>query len=404
MLVDMLNQHISEAYGRSKKPSCKTTLAKEGESIAFHKPSTIWSGIKLALAEVLPRTHWIIGNGKTIDLWRDCWLHGQSLQHIMNLSSDILKGCIATLDMIIHNDEWRIPKELQFLLDEHGIDLHSLEKPNSSAADERVWTPELRGNFTVKSAFVEIRSTLATTCWSRVVWKNSIHPQLSAIAWKLVYKCATTQESMKKKEVQLTSRCCVCRCNSEDLDHLLWNCGFVHDLWKWIADKFQVEATFASFTEAINMGTCLSPRLRDLWLFAVLGGVMLTNASLSKSFSNLQDKDVLNNWGIERKLRRAPRIQPCWWTLPDNGVLKLNTDGASKGNHGPAVVGVSARNSGGSFEFVYCRNIGVTTSYVSECIAILEGIEIAVSKGYTAIWVESDSKVVAAAYNTKNIP
>ncbi|KAF9595611.1 hypothetical protein IFM89_001360 [Coptis chinensis] len=242
----------------------------------------------------------------------------------MYLSSDILKGCTTTLDMIIQNDEWRITEELQFLLDEHGIDLHSLGKPNSPAADERVWTPELRGNFTVKSAFVEIRSTLATSCWSKVVWKKSIHPQLSAIAWKLVHKCAATQESVKKKGVHISSRCCVCRCNSEDFDHLLWNCAFAHDLWKWIADKFKVGATFATFTEAINMGTCLSPRLQDIWLSIVLGGAVslwkhrnkvfhegsksnlsfcksfvtsqvLTIASLSKSFSNLQDKDVLHN-------------------------------------------------------------------------------------------------------------
>ncbi|KAF9614170.1 hypothetical protein IFM89_015665, partial [Coptis chinensis] len=164
----------------------------------------------------------------------------------------------------------------------------------SKQADERVWTPELRGNFTVKSAFVEIRSTLATTCWSRVVWKNSIHPQLSAIAWKLVHK------------------------------------------------KFQVEATFASFAEAINMGTCLSPRLLDLWLSAILGGA----ASLWKHRNKLFHENFRSN----------------------------------------------------------LRNIGVTTSYVSECITILEGIEIVVSKGHTAIWVESDSKDVVATYNTKNIP
>ncbi|KAF9602240.1 hypothetical protein IFM89_025950, partial [Coptis chinensis] len=165
----------------------------------------------------------------------------------MNLSSDILKGCTETLDMIIHNDEWRIPEELQFLLDEHGIDIHSLEKPNSSEVDERVWTHELRGNFTVKSAFGEIRSTLATTCWSRIVWKKSIHPQLSAIAWKLVHKCTTTQES--------------------------------------------VEATFASFTEAINVGTCLSPRLRDLWLSAVLGGAV----SLWKHRNKVFHEDLQSN-------------------------------------------------------------------------------------------------------------
>ncbi|KAF9617264.1 hypothetical protein IFM89_035208 [Coptis chinensis] len=132
-------------------------------------------------------------------------VEGQSLQQILNLSSTHLKGCTTTLNLIIHGDEWQILDELQFLLEEHGVNLHALAKSNSAADDERVWTPDLKGTFTVKSSFVEISTSTCHHGWSRVVWRRFIHPQLSTIAWKLIHKCTATQESVKRKGVQIAS-------------------------------------------------------------------------------------------------------------------------------------------------------------------------------------------------------
>ncbi|KAF9596172.1 hypothetical protein IFM89_007490 [Coptis chinensis] len=102
--------------------------------------------------------------------------------------------------------------------------------------------------------------------------------------------------------------------------------------------------------------------------------------------------DVLHNWGIDGKTRNAPRIMQCRWNLPNANVTKVNTDGAAKNNHGEIGVGAVGRNSNGEFVFVYSRNIGIATNYMAEYTAILEGMEIAFSKGRASIWVESDSK------------
>ncbi|KAF9617263.1 hypothetical protein IFM89_035207 [Coptis chinensis] len=131
---------------------------------------------------------------------------------------------------------------------------------------------------------------------------------------------------------------------------------------------------------------------------------ILITAALFKSFSNPQDRDVLRNLGVDAIMRKALRIQSCFWNLPCVGTIKVNTDGVTKGNLGLAAVGSVGRNSNGAFDFVYSRNLGVTTSYVAECVAILEGIEVAVNKGHYSVWVESYSKAVVVDFNTDKIP
>ncbi|KAF9592133.1 hypothetical protein IFM89_012562 [Coptis chinensis] len=83
-------------------------------------------------------------------------------------------------------------------------------------------------------------------------------------------------------------------------------------------------------------------------------------------------------------------------------TVKLNVDGASSGNPGPA--GVGCRNASGGFEFVYSSNIGIATNFIAECTTIQEGIETALNRGKTAIWVESDSTTAVAAFNFDKIP
>ncbi|KAF6152725.1 hypothetical protein GIB67_021385 [Kingdonia uniflora] len=44
---------------------------KTGDFIRYHKKSTIWLGIKLAASINRPYMEWLVGNGATIDFWRD---------------------------------------------------------------------------------------------------------------------------------------------------------------------------------------------------------------------------------------------------------------------------------------------------------------------------------------------
>ncbi|KAF6145639.1 hypothetical protein GIB67_018745, partial [Kingdonia uniflora] len=46
---------------------------KSGDTIRYHKPSTIRSGIQTGAVLSKPYIGWLIGNGKKIDFWRDTW-------------------------------------------------------------------------------------------------------------------------------------------------------------------------------------------------------------------------------------------------------------------------------------------------------------------------------------------
>ncbi|KAF6168077.1 hypothetical protein GIB67_011462 [Kingdonia uniflora] len=48
-------------------------ITREGLLINYNKYSSIWTGLKDAIATVKANSKWIIGSGKDINFWRDCW-------------------------------------------------------------------------------------------------------------------------------------------------------------------------------------------------------------------------------------------------------------------------------------------------------------------------------------------
>ncbi|KAF9612588.1 hypothetical protein IFM89_002184 [Coptis chinensis] len=59
-----------------------------------------------------------------------------------------------------------------------------------------------------------------------------------------------------------------------------------------------------------------------------------------------KDTQILSDWGIQGKLRTAPRIESVNWVAPNAPTIKVNTDGASRvGLTTIRVTGLSVRQS-----------------------------------------------------------
>jgi ribonuclease HI len=90
--------------------------------------------------------------------------------------------------------------------------------------------------------------------------------------------------------------------------------------------------------------------------------------------------------------------------LSDN--LIINTDGAARGNPGPAAIGVTIRDQNGRLLASISRGIGRTTNNQAEYRAIIAGLEKAVSLGARRVLVKSDSELVVrqlqGRYKIKN--
>ncbi|KAF9594714.1 hypothetical protein IFM89_034697 [Coptis chinensis] len=85
-----------------------------------------------------------------------------------------------------------------------------------------------------------------------------------------------------------------------------------------------------------DLSRCTSMIRREIRAAAVL--------ITGHSFNCIADLQILKTWNLNAILpSRAPRIQPCWWTPPRNGIVKINCDGSSLDNPGTAGLGTTYR-------------------------------------------------------------
>ncbi|KAF9596182.1 hypothetical protein IFM89_007500 [Coptis chinensis] len=93
----------------------------------------------------------------------------------------------------------------------------------------------------------------------------------------------------------------------------------------------------------------------------------------------------------------------CYWYLPLSGYIKVNTDGASRGNPGNAGWAAVYRDHNGIVIGTYVGGLGVATNYEAKSTAIVEGIAKAIEQGWLHIWVDTDSATAAKAFQTDNV-
>jgi hypothetical protein len=80
----------------------------------------------------------------------------------------------------------------------------------------------------------------------------------------------------------------------------------------------------------------------------------------------------LKEWSLNLPAPHVPRIlsDVKTWSPPQISFLKLNFDGASKGNPRKAGVGGVLRDSGGNIIRLYATSIGSTTNNATEFEAL----------------------------------
>ena len=87
-------------------------------------------------------------------------------------------------------------------------------------------------------------------------------------------------------------------------------------------------------------------------------------------------------------------ISPSLWSPPPFDFLKLNFDGASKGNPGAAGYGVVFRDYLGHIKAIGARPLGHSSNNVAELWGLISGLQMASQNNYTRLIVEGDSQII----------
>jgi ribonuclease HI len=86
--------------------------------------------------------------------------------------------------------------------------------------------------------------------------------------------------------------------------------------------------------------------------------------------------------------------------------ITIYTDGAARGNPGPAAIGVALKDAAGNTVATISRTLGVKTNNQAEYTAVIAGVEKAISLGAKQVVLKSDSELVVrqlmGQYKVKN--
>ncbi|KAF6137594.1 hypothetical protein GIB67_007452 [Kingdonia uniflora] len=383
-------------------------FTKFGEIVGYVHGSSMWKGIALALSRVANKCSLLVGDGRDIDIWRDCWGSWPSIK-VVNESMDPV-------------------------LAQAGI--NSNEVPIVSGdRDKLIWRPDLQGKFSTKSAFNSIRERANTVWWHKFVWMKCIHPRISSFAWRVCWNALATDDILMKKGIVSCFCYCMCMKDAESADHLLWTCSKAHKFWEWFANLFQSSCPDLNLKNMLQKSLSFRSYLGDLWLRGVWGvcltiwkarngcifdNVMWNEQTMKRQILNaiqdtatlsvgsmqncIFDLQIIAKLGVLSKVRKPSRVRSVYWSLPESGEVKINTDGATLGNQGKGESGAIFRAPDGEVLGAISVELPIVTSFIAECSAIIESLEHCSSMGWEIAWVEGDSVAAIQAFSNDAIP
>ncbi|XP_026458825.1 uncharacterized protein LOC113359400 [Papaver somniferum] len=271
----------------------------------------------------------------------------------------------------------------------------------------------------------------------KLIWSvsnsASVHPTVKGAIWKLASNICATDDNLKKKGVQITSRCYICKKEEESLDHLLWNCDFSTNLWLWMRNVFNFRNP-SSFHDILGLAKYKSSVILELWIAFVLlilreiwffrnnlifeeevdslnktkqKIIFLTDEGefILKGCMKNEDYDlqILSFIGLKYRKTYSAKVMEVHFTLPNPPTILICCDGASKRNPGMVGYGFVARK-GMEFLVAVAGGIGVATNYYAEVMAIICAGEWAVQNNHLQICFRSDSKAAILAFSNNKIP
>ncbi|KAF6134911.1 hypothetical protein GIB67_002312 [Kingdonia uniflora] len=223
----------------------------------------------------------------------------------------------------------------------------------------------------------------------------------------------------------LTSRCSLCLCNFETLDHLLWQCPLSKQIWNWLGSLFQIPTGFSMLKHTLDWCSHLSAYLSDLWKVAALNFIYFLwrarNASVFEGIpvrtndlkvqissavkdaaglsvncmsNNCLELEIVADLGVPAKARPLPRVRSCTWALPWFQEVKINVGAVAIGSPGSAGIGAVARNNREDVIGVLSIGLGITTRLFSECEAVIGALYWAAQQNWNKIWIEADFQTI----------
>jgi len=394
---------------------------KEQELIPYpqakQRDSVLWKGICKVWPFVTQGVNWALGCGNKVLFWKDSWLEGYGPlnMHTNQIIPEDLINCTVA-DMVDNRGQWQWETFAHLLPIQVLMILAGYNPPTPQlGGDKAYWRHSPGGQFSVKSAYlIQEDSTVSQQQFDplwHIIWKWKGLERVKIFLWTVAHGAIMTNKVRWRRKITANPCCYHCLTETESIIHALRDCPKARGVWDRIIEVADREAFYS-----LNWYTWLLNNLRDnhpsskrkfwglefgiaLWQIWKERNHRIFNSTVSPYTNTVRVirrlvEDIIHSMAGESgfTVNSKQRVF-IGWRYPPIDWVKVNVDGCSKGNPGVAGAGGVIRDAMGKWIVGFAINIGICTSVGAELWAIANGLQLAWSKGFRKIILESDSSL-----------
>lgn len=203
---------------------------------ALKKASPIWKAIESTKGIITKGACYMIGDGKSIDVWLDPWVPWVQGFIPSPRNASIALTPLAVSQLI--NPElhcWNVHLIHELFTPPNAQAILSIPIPIRPRPDELVWLPDPKGCFSVKSAYKQIvnHDTTSPTMefnW-KFLWKLKAPERIKLLLWRVGANALPTRDNLMIRMEVDNPNCLLCNQVLESPIHLFFKCSAAKAIW-----------------------------------------------------------------------------------------------------------------------------------------------------------------------------
>lgn len=285
------------------------------------------------------------------------------------------------------------------------------------------------GDFSIKSAWELCRQRDQYQSLSLNIWHHLVPLKWSFLTWSAINQGVPLDDCLCKKGFQMVYKCNCCDpAHCESINHIFVTGNLAQQLWSYFENKLHISGGGSMLHHKLSgwwIAKVNSPSHKavlslipnsicwELWCSRNKGRFEGKSTQVAHVIRHIEDqiKTILVKSKLLQKHLRPDTLWPhqfgisvpsvmrdsviiTSWHKPEEGWVKLNSDGCAKGNPGLAAGGSIVRTDSGSVLWGQYDFYGITSNMVAEAKALLQGLKSCVNRGKNQVEIEVDSLVL----------
>nr|GLL45961.1 uncharacterized protein LOC109163410 [Ipomoea trifida] len=373
-----------------------------------------WRSILRGRSTIELGAAWRLGTGDSLNFWSDWWVGDKplGLQNSVSIPDELAFAKVS--HFILPNRSWDFDRLQAILPREEVNKIRSIPIPlDDLVPDALYWPTSPGGMFSVREAYRYIvgGDSSDDVDW---VWKVKTAERCRMFLWLAVKNKLLTNAVRARRQLTDEDGCTACGEYCESIDHILMHCDVARTCWRkshtptsftlGVASPFidwlKINCSSTEMMDGVPWSLTFTYTCWELWKARNKRIFEHVNPSPQEIIrrADFTARETFIS-GHQRKPERMENMRWIFWTRPNQGWVKINTDGAYKKGTDLASAGGLARDHLGDWLYGFITKIGSTYSFAAELWGLREGLRLAKTKGFRRVVLEMDSESVVALLN-----